>query len=462
MYPIAIGLFLGSESLGLYAILISIIYLATLLNDTGIAPAALRFVSADITNQPQKIISVSWSLWIIYLLVISTVIYLLRTYLGIDTLFTIIIVMVTIVTVSIHRLIRKMMQGTELFQSIAKFEYLSLLCMLLSIIILSFISIPVSGILLLFIPINIYHGAFAIFGFLSTPILKAKPIIEKKLAIQLLKYGSLVGLGSLFSLGLNYIQILYGSLEFSTQNVGRIAFWAYVGYPVLILSQSFSSILLPRVTTILKTDTKAAYQLVSETSLLLTKVIFSGLICIVFVYYIFQELFASVPIEYFLNQGMFLGLLYITTAGIIVVMNSLIPILSSYESRVIFNPLISLVNLFVTMFIWFTQKSIFGILVIPLGLLIGTFFSFLCLAVIIKLLEQEINWHIVIIPTLFIGMLFILDYLQNSISLGIKIGLFMIIVIMLLYSVYSSMKLYNLLKNNRHRLPIAPTVVMAD
>ena len=274
LYPIIIGLIYTAEIMGKVAIVMSWINFASIPIVNGIAPAIARFIAAseekddiDIEETGTKSSTLYLSIILIPLLIIEIFVF------SLDYITIIPILLILIFNV-FHYLYRKALQGREDFILLRNIQLISFLIFIpfcvLSLVFSRLITNDIS-VLVLMVPVLVYHISFCIIFFVKRRdeyTLNFKDIIKKRTKKEkdIYIYALQVGAASLFSLGITQIQIPLSSIYLSDFEIGVLGFWTNAIALLTLLAIAMTSMLVSRISNLLKQDRKVADSFTRDTN----------------------------------------------------------------------------------------------------------------------------------------------------------------------------------------------------
>ena len=433
-FPILIGLLYGPKILGDFSILF---YYSTLISipiANGVAPAISRYIAASFnsdTNQTQKFENIGSKLSADYLIIVVTIFSLLGFFLFNLNAYDIIIILILISFNVFHHIFRKSLQGQEKFQLLLKLEIVSFCVFVLFMA--AFCILPYSlnwgytNILyLLFLPVLMFHLAFNLINFISKiKLLNFKTFLKfPKITIKILRYAFLVGLGSIFGLGISQIQIIISDRFLNELELGVLSFWNSAMAPILLLSVTVTSILVPRLTRLLETKTNLVNPFVNKLNFSISLIIYPivGLIYLLIEFY--PNILDYLTLYKFQMEIYWLVPILLSFQVVSNLLSSItISYFSSSEKRIIFNPITSFLYSCSIIISWILLVPKYGILGFAGGMAIGGFFINFTLNIIALIITKgKIGLHIFVLIILnSVNVLCLIIYPLSSMKFGVII-----------------------------------------
>lgn len=424
-YPIVIGLISGPEIIGKFSV---IFYYSTLIAipiANGIAPALSRFIAANSVENENQIELICYRMSIFYTL-ISYIIFAIINYTIIKlSNFDFFIILSLLTLIIFHYLFRKFYQGKENFRELLIIELVSfaifLPFMVIFYILPHYLNITVlDKFYFLFFPQIIYHFIFDIWVFLKKrKILFTKPSRDffkfPSKTKNILKYAVLVGSGSLFALGTSQVQIIISEIFLTEFQLGVLSFWNSAMAPILLLAITLSSILVPRITNIIKSKTNLEYKFIDYLNrglLLLLYPIVGFFFTIIAAY---PELLDFITLSKYDMVTYWLVTLFLCFQAFKKLLTSItISFYSSTEKNARINTITSFIYSLIVSIIWVILVPRYGIFGFAGGLAIGGFIdSVLTQIIALFISKKKIGKHVlilVIFDIIIIASLLIIQY----------------------------------------------------
>lgn len=436
LYPLVVGILIGPIKYSFFAYLLAIINLSILLNESFLVPSTIRFVSTAIQEKKDQIYSSIWSIYFSFLITVFIIFIFAHSLLNIDAFLDIMIFSILLIFITLHRYVKSIYQGLELYSHLVKIEIISLTIGVFFGLIQLF---NYSFYQQLFFPLIVYHFSFIILSIFSYDIFKFKLDFNMEVIKKILRYGFFSGMGSIISLGLNQYQIIFTSIKFSNLSTGQIAFWTYLTFPFTIFSLSLLNAIFPRMVKLSIKDQARVYNII--TSLIKNLILISILLvillnlCVSLAY----DLKIHFLTAYFSGNGVKIASLYLITGGGLIIFYSLSPLFSIYENRIFVNSLLPFILLTVAIIIWNLFINLEDI-IIPIGFLIAVIittiasmsFAFYFEKIDIELFGLFILYYAI---EIILNLFGIIDSIfQNNI--GLTLFVIPILILLILYSVY--------------------------
>lgn len=371
IYPLFIGIYLGPVNYSSFAYLLAIINLFILLNESVLLPSSIRFVSGAKIDTKNEIYSSNWIIYFSLLITAFIIFSLGQSIFFLSSLIEYFIFGLLLFFITLHRYLRSIFQGLELYRHLDTIEILSLTIGLVSMVLI-FVSKFTSW-ESLFFPLIVYHLTFLLLSIFSYNVLKFKPTFEIAFVRKILRYGFFVGLGSLFSLGLNQYQIIFTSNEFSKLNTGQVAFWSYFVFPFTIFILSLTNAIFPRMVKLSQFDQAKVFEIFTKITKYLIIISIAIVILLNLVILNVYSLKIHFLISFFNDQGLDLAVIYFIYGGGLVVFYSMIPLFSIYESRIYVNSILPFILMLISVSFWNYFLNTKNVIIIPTGLLIAVF-----------------------------------------------------------------------------------------
>ena len=295
--------------------------------------------------------------------------------------FTDLILIVVNTTVSsFHVLFRMMLQGKELFQKVAICEGFSLGISFLGF---SFIYITnllhpiIASSVFLLIPILLNHFSFLLFSLknLEISIFKFR-VFNRKTIWDTMRFAFLVGSGSIASLGLVNLQIIFAERLSDFTTFGIFSFWNYVTLPFEIIGIALGSLLLARMSNLSKMREDNEVRLATNLNEAFSEIIIPLSILLIYLIYYFSFIFDILTLNKYNASTYWPIILMFFLKALVSIM--IIPTTCYITaSKVKFNILIALLMFITTTATWIIFLKELNLFVLPFGIFNGIFIAML-------------------------------------------------------------------------------------
>lgn len=425
IYPILIGLMYLPETMGNFSVIISWVSFVSIPIINGIAPTTSRFIAANSNSKRNIIFTSGVKISIYYMLFALLLIPLIGIFVFSLSFFDILFILILLFGILFHYLFRHSLQGQEKFKELFIIEILSFIIFIISL--LFFTILPyflnwssMQNFYLLFIPILIYHLSFdVIFIIIHWKQFSLKGFfVFPDLIKNFLKYAALVGVGSFLNLGINQIQIIISDLHLSDFEVGELGFWNSAIASISLISIALSSIIVPRITKLLKNNSNVEKPFVNSINWAL-------ILCILPIFGLLLILIGAYP--GFLDK-LTLSKYQMETYWLIPILlcfqiiNSLLTApticyFSASENYVKYNSITSFIYSIFVIISWIILVPLIGIFGFAAGLAIGAFVFGLSVQIIaLVITKKQIGMHFIILNIIYIliGLsIFLLNYIPS-------------------------------------------------
>ena len=441
IYPLFIGIYLGPVNYSSFAILLAIINLFILLNESVLLPSSIRFVSSANIDTRNEIYSSNWIIYFSLLITAFILFSLTQTIFSLSTFIQYFIFCILLIFITLHRYLRSVFQGLELYRHLDTLEIISLILGLLSLILI--LVTKVNSWESFFYPLIVYQLTFTLLSVFSYNVLRFKPIVDIPIIKKILRYGFFVGLGSLFSLGLTQYQIIFTSSKFSKLNTGQVAFWSYLVFPFTIFILSLTNAIFPRMVKLSQIDQLKVFHIFTRITKYLIIISMSIVILLNLVILNVYNLKIHFLISFFNDNGLNLAVIYLVYGGGLVVYYSMIPLFSIYESRIYINSILPFTLMLISVVFWNFFLSSKNVIIIPIGLFFAVFVITILEIGFITYYEQfDINL-ILLVLFYYITQLMLIYF--NILDVIVKAGPLFTIMSVLIMMILLSFTLYKLL-----------------
>jgi len=427
LYPILIGLLQIPEITGDFSILINWTSFVSIPIVNGIAPAISRFIAANSISNKDEIIKTGLKISIFYTIFAIVFVPIIGIFVFSLSLLDIMIITLLLLGMLFHYLFRHSLQGQENFSDLFIIELISFIVFIISTVL--FVILPyflgwkmAENFYLLFLPMILFHLTFNIFYAIKYyKNIKLDNIIRfPNVTKNILKYTLFVGLGSLFSLGINQIQIIISDLYLNDFEVGVLGFWSSAIAPITLLSIVISSIIVPRVTNLSRENTNLVNSFINKLNWALMLIILPifALIFVLITCYPSILDFISLS-KYQMNIYWLIPILLCFQ-----IINSLLTVpticyFSSNEEHVKYNPIISLIYAISVIVSWIILVPKLGIFGFATGIAIGAFIYGISVQILAFFISsKDIGKHVLVLVFAYLLIalsIFLLNYIPNLI-----------------------------------------------
>lgn len=281
VYPLIIGIIFDSSIMGRFSILFSWVALLAIPISNGIAPAITRFTAAENKNKSKQVLKTGIQTTLIYGILVLTIFPVIGLLVLDMKIIDLILIIGLILSTIFHYVFRRYLQGLEQFKKLMKIEIASFFA--------AFVPTVISVILVMFnkteseflinwllSPIMFFHIIFLIFIFFTCfKGIRMPKLLKwnKNYVKPIVRYSFLVGVGSLFGLGTSRLQIIVSDFHLSKSDVGLLSFWYFAVTPISLLSIALGSMLVARITNLLKQKKELAKKFVYSLNWILVLII---------------------------------------------------------------------------------------------------------------------------------------------------------------------------------------------
>ncbi|MFX0152555.1 MAG: hypothetical protein ACFFAJ_17335, partial [Candidatus Hodarchaeota archaeon] len=371
-YPIAIGFLFSLEYIAILALILSWTQILSIPVSNGIAPASLQHIASknkverDIVQSSSVYLAVSWIILFTFIFPLT-----FHQFHRLSSINLSLIISNTAIS-SFHVLFRMMLQGKELFQTVAVFEGISLgitiSCFsILYLMYLSNLFFDISVFLL--IPVLLNHVSFVFLALknLGLSIFNYKTI-SRIWSYKLLKFAFFVGSGSIVSIGLSNLQIIIANQISDLVTLGIFSFWNYITLPFEIIAIALGSLLLARVSNLSKSSKDDAMNFVVSLNKGFSELIIPLSLILIFFMFYFSFVFDVLTFDRYLAYYYWPIILMFFLRVLINIM--IIPASTFITAfKVKFNSIIAILMFITTVLTWIFFVKILDLFVLPLGIL---------------------------------------------------------------------------------------------
>ncbi len=408
IYPLVIGLIYTAETMGQFSILFYWVSLLSIPIQNGLAPSILRFLATKTNNKEKDFNKIGSKITLFYLIIVL-MIFPAISLTVLDFSITELVFIIIVLAFSVyHYLFRNSFQGQEKFNLLVKLEFISfgvfiVFMIFFAIFPFAFSWTSMTSYYLFFLPIIAFHITFNIVaiiagkpkgGNLNIKEFFKFPAITK----NILQYAAIIGLGSLLGVGVNRAQIIISDLYLTDFEVGVLGFWNYATAPFLLLTITFVAVLVPRITNIQTYNREATNPFVNSLNWGISLILLPIFGLILILISSFPEVIDVLTLSKYDVVTYWLIIIFaLFQASSRFISAPLLSYFSSFERKVAFNLLSSVIYSVAVIISWIILSPRYGIFGFAAGITIGGFISTIGIQIFALIISKgKIGSHIII------------------------------------------------------------------
>lgn len=430
-YPLLIGLLYGPNFIGKFS---SLFFWCTLLAipiSSGISPAISRFIAANTEEESTKIEGIGAKSTLFYIVFILLLMPIIGVFAFDLNAIEILIILIMFSFLVYHYIARFSMQGREEFFTLFKFELISFMLFIPLMTIFGILPYALNwtsltNVYFFFIPIIVYHLTIDVIFLVKrrndlsfSRFFKFPTIIK-----NVLRFASLMALGSIFSFGLTQLQVIISNRYLDDFKVGVLGFWVLVATPFAFIAIALGGLLVPRITKLEKSDENLAEPFVNQMNWIVALIvvpIFGLIFMLIASYPQAIDVITLKKYDTLTYWPLIILLIYQTIGSLLNTPTQ--ALFSSSEKIVVYNPIAAIVYILSVVISWVFLVPRFDIFGFAAGIAIGGFalrITFQIIALIIT--KRKIGLHIffIIISDVIIGLgIFGMEWVSHVIIIPI-------------------------------------------
>lgn len=386
IYPLVIGLIYTAETMGQFSILFYWVSLLSIPIQNGIAPSILRFLATKTNNTEKDFNKIGSKITLFYLILVLLVFPAISLTVLDFSILELVFVIIILAFSVYHYLFRNSFQGQEKFNLLVKIEFISFGIFIVFMIFFAIFPFvfnwtSMTSYYLFFIPIIAFHVVFNIIA-----IVVGKPIGDKlnvkeffkfpAITKNILQYAGIIGLGSLLGVGVNRAQIIISDLYLADFEVGVLGFWNYATAPFLLLTITLTAVLVPRITNIQTYNKEATNPFINSLNWGISLILMPIFGLILILISSFPEVIDVLTFSKYDVITYWLVIIFaLFQSSSRFISAPLLAYFSSFERKVAFNLLSSVIYAVSIIISWIFLAPRYGIFGFAAGITIGGFIS---------------------------------------------------------------------------------------